>query len=240
MNLFPAQARNLSLFCKSPAVFRRNFHSSPLLFSQIIPLESPPQALQPQKKWLFKEDKHTNLETLLSHGYEESNYFTGTKFEYETLNALARYNFMLERVGKAYDEGVDFKGTWSLPDKMLSVIGQCKKYGKPLGTNVLKEFDGTLARLLPEAANKVSNATTTTTIGLLVSGSGFSLAASRFFMAGKFPVIVCTLDQEDITYFCPNALAQKLLPNLIVGSKYISKSNSPTHKKVASLSYHVP
>jgi len=36
---------------------------------------------------------------------------------------------------------------WILPDKYLSVIGQCKKYTKPIGTSYLQQFDGTISRL---------------------------------------------------------------------------------------------
>lgn len=81
---------------------------------RIIPLEISSTPEQSDKKsWIFDEEKHTNMNSFLARGYTQSNYFTGTKFEYETLQVLKKYNFTLERVGNAYDEGVDFKGVSS-------------------------------------------------------------------------------------------------------------------------------
>lgn len=68
---------------------------------------------------------------------------------------------------------------WNLPDKSLSVIGQCKKYTKPIGTNYLQQFDGTMSRLsTPTSSNNSS------ILGVLVSSSGFSKAAAAYFMNG--------------------------------------------------------
>lgn len=81
---------------------------------KIIPLEVDASVEPLKKSWISNDAKHTNMNSFLSRGYTPSNYFTGTKFEYETLNVLTKYNFTLERVGKAYDEGVDFKGVSTL------------------------------------------------------------------------------------------------------------------------------
>lgn len=128
-------------------------------------------------------------------------------------------------------------------------MGQCKKYGKPIGTNVLQQFEGMLSRTVPHSYHNTqqsnNNNTTLTSnpshaiLGIIVSGSGFSKAAASYFMSGvscilsflissitadlskKYPLIVCNIDQESISYFSPNLIAQKMLPLLVVGSKYL-------------------
>lgn len=80
----------------------------------------------------------------------------------------------------------------------MRIIGQCKKYAKPIGTSYLQQFDGTLAKLEPSLKppqKGPANAAVTdgelgimmekeSIIGILVSGSGFSTAAARYFMNG--------------------------------------------------------
>lgn len=181
------------------------FHATPVLHRQLVSLEVDvvQEGHLNKKNWIFKEDKHRDMHSFLSRGYAHSNYFTGTKFEYETLLALEKYSFSLERTGKAGDEGVDFKGVsfhsvcihfysfffelrhiWNLPDKQLSIIGQCKKIAKPLGTNVLQQFEGTLSRMVPHSYHALAPNSTTTLVGILVSASGFSKAAASYFMSG--------------------------------------------------------
>lgn len=107
--------RRLSSALLSPCLYHAQvayFHTTPPQQKHIVSLEVDvvKEGHLDKKNWIFKEDKHKDMSTFMSKGYSQSNYFTGTKFEYETILALEKFNFSLERIGKAGDEGVDFKG----------------------------------------------------------------------------------------------------------------------------------
>lgn len=59
------------------------------------------------------------------------------------------------------------QGVWTLPDRSIEVVTQCKHTNKPLGVQQLREFHGVL-QLFP-----------VNTLGLVFSASGYSIFAQR-------------------------------------------------------------
>ena len=95
---------------------------------------------------------------------ENSHIKLGTQFERDTIATLRRLRFNLTRTGGANDGGVDFMGSWDLPPlstgtnavngddgvsndavNRISVIGQCKHTSRPVGVDVVRDFDGAMA-----------------------------------------------------------------------------------------------
>ena len=80
-----------------------------------------------------RDQKHHDLATYLSYANrndldEASHLYRGTRYEYIVAASLSRLAFTLHRTAGSNDLGIDFVGSWSLPDTAppLKVLLQCK------------------------------------------------------------------------------------------------------------------
>jgi hypothetical protein len=88
---------------------------------------------------------------------------TGTAFEIEVGRVFQRSGYVVERTGRAGDQGVDLL----LRKDGRSVVAQCKAHKKPVGPAVVRDLYGTLVHHRHQEA-------------WLVSTSGFTPGAKRF------------------------------------------------------------
>ena len=103
-----------------------------------------------------------------------------------------------------------------MPDLTVEVVTQCKNESKPVGVRYVREFYGVLS-FFPS-----------TTVGLFVSASGYSLYEQRFFLRTTHPAILCTVDivSGRLTSFLLNDCVQTLLPKLSVGSLFVNQEHT--------------
>ncbi|KAJ2393931.1 hypothetical protein GGI23_004888 [Coemansia sp. RSA 2559] len=112
----------------------------------------------------------------------------GTAFENLTTAAFNRLGAQVERVGGAGDQGVDFRGPWSLPNhERFYVVGQCKHYErKRIGPSVIREWEGVMSRQDYD------------TVGVVVASSGFTAESAQVALSSMYPMALVTLAAEDI------------------------------------------
>jgi hypothetical protein len=81
----------------------------------------------------------------------KSTVYVGTHYEYTVAASLARYGFLVKRVGGTSDYGIDLLGTWNIPplssassasslSTTLKVLVQCK--AGPIGPHTIRELEG--------------------------------------------------------------------------------------------------
>eukprot|EP00004_Rigifila_ramosa_P016224 TRINITY_DN3826_c0_g1_i2.p1 TRINITY_DN3826_c0_g1~~TRINITY_DN3826_c0_g1_i2.p1 ORF type:complete len:213 (+),score=37.18 TRINITY_DN3826_c0_g1_i2:36-674(+) len=172
---------------------------------------------------------------VLTAAVQVSNAAIGRTFEVCTVAALARLGIgleRLERVGGAYDEGVDFQGLWRLPVnpvrdlaalqrvQQVWVLGQCKRLRRAVGSAHVRSLDGVLHHHPQRSAGVPS-------LGLLVASAqaGFSPAAVTFFHHPNTCAMgLATLDDVSPTPVLLslrlNEKAAALLPFLKIGTVY--------------------
>lgn len=92
---------------------------------------------------------HSDLVSFLSYAKrrgldEASSVYVGTRYEYTAAAALARYGFVLRRIGGASDGGIDLVGTWALPSlaRPVRAIVQCKAGARRVGPQHVRELEG--------------------------------------------------------------------------------------------------
>lgn len=144
----------------------------------------------------------------------------GAAFEARAAGAVREtLGFEAARTGRAYDRGVDLRGTW----RGVPVVVQCKHEAKPCGARHLREMHGVLAA---ERAG---------TLGVFVSSAGVTREALRFFSAMAEPCAVCTVSAEGgggggrppgLQSLRLNAAAKRLLPSLVIGKRYLAGGGS--------------
>lgn len=94
--------------------------------------------------------KHYDLASFLKYATKvnlnpNTNVYKGTRYEYQVVDALKRYNFSLVRIGRSNDLGIDLIGTWKLPGSTkqqpieLPVIVQCK--ASKAGPKMIREVE---------------------------------------------------------------------------------------------------
>ncbi|CAG8551282.1 16268_t:CDS:1 [Acaulospora morrowiae] len=173
---------------------------------------------QPKQKILLLP-KHHNLETFLT--IKEVNTSTtvyrGTLYEYETIACLQKsFGIVTRRVGKAGDDGIDFRGRWKLPGKKLMVIGQCKSLCNKCPPSAVRDLEGALCRETQE------------TIGILSSLSGFTKGAIKRYNGSSFPLILMTVIENgtDCKTFSWNKAAEIYLDGFQVTVDYRNDSGT--------------
>lgn len=77
--------------------------------------------------------KHHDLASFLDYAAKANlktgtNVYKGHHYEYTVVEALKRYDFTLQKMGRSNDLGIDLLGTWNLPmePRELRVLIQCK------------------------------------------------------------------------------------------------------------------
>ena len=196
------------------------------------------------KKWL-KDKKSQSAQPSDLKSFQEtaaekntdSYHYTGTEYEYKAIEALKNMSFDIQRCGKAGDQGVDFRGIWTLPDKSIPVIGQCKKEAKKCPPKYIRELEGTITHQSQSIAEGTHQNLIKDLFGIFVSHSGYSTEAITYAMQSQYPIILSLVDSDlQITQFKLNTKANKLLPNLLLGHKFVMNGNSE-RVKVISLFY---
>ena len=122
----------------------------------------------------------------------------GTAYEHACLALLRSWLKMdIYRTGGAHDQGMDLCGWWSphaigepRAHERIRVIAQCKAESRALGPSVVREMEGTLLRATWEA-------TTTATVGVLASHSGFSKQAKVYMRSSRLPLLFLHLAPQD-------------------------------------------
>ncbi|KAM9986467.1 hypothetical protein ACTFIY_010869 [Dictyostelium cf. discoideum] len=148
-----------------------------------------------------------------------STYSKGKIYELKTIEILNEFGMEIIRSGGRDDKGIDFKGNWNLPsNKILKIIGQCKNYsGKKVGPSVIREFESTFLRYqseLDKENSKLLKQDKKSTLGIIVSKSGFSPSIRSFSEEIQYPVVLCHLLDEGILSFYLNFNAKQLLPHI--------------------------
>ncbi|KAN0007447.1 hypothetical protein ACTFIU_000646 [Dictyostelium citrinum] len=153
-----------------------------------------------------------------------STYSKGKRYELKTIEILNEFGMDIIRSGGRDDKGIDFKGNWNLPsNKIVKIIGQCKNYsGKKVGPSVIREFESTFLRYqseLDKENSKLLKQDKTSTLGIIVSQSGFSPSIRSFLEEIQYPIVLCHLLDEGILSFYLNFNAKQLLPNIRVARR---------------------
>jgi hypothetical protein len=161
-----------------------------------------------------------------------SYYLLGLKYELHVIKLLESWNMRLVHSGQPQDRGIDFYGTWSLPDiSPLSVIGQCKRTQKPLGSRYLREWEGVLSH-----EKYILNC-----LGILATTSNYTSSMMSHFQGSNYPLMLLLIEDHS---FHPksiqlNKAAQNLPPALAVGHKY-DYGNSRSRPILFSRQYAIP
>jgi hypothetical protein len=125
-------------------------------------------------------------------------------FESDTVSALSRLGFSIQRCGGTNDHGVDFRGEWTLDGQhSFHVLGQCKNEAKPCSSRHIREFLGVLlSRPLGDV------------LGVFASSSGYSEAARSVAIATDALVMLCSVQDGSVTQAFPNAAFLRAAPQL--------------------------
>ncbi|KAJ2083859.1 hypothetical protein H4R24_000511 [Coemansia sp. RSA 988] len=111
----------------------------------------------------------------------------GTAYESLVVSTFNELGAQLQRVGGASDKGIDFNGSWKLPDhKRFYIVGQCKHYErKKIGPSVIREWEGVMSRQEID------------TLGLVAATSGFTTSGIYAALSSKYPVALVTLTNAE-------------------------------------------
>ena len=142
----------------------------------------------------------------------QTNVQIGKQFEKETISALKKINFKIRQTKSSYDRGIDFHGKWDNLEN-CNIVGQCKCEKKPLGEKYIRELEGTLSH--HEDENKKNSS-----IGILVSSTGYSNYALNYHRNSKYSIILAIVKQGEINFFLFNEILKKKFPNLKIGYTY--------------------
>ncbi|KAJ1933798.1 hypothetical protein FBU59_005910 [Linderina macrospora] len=141
------------------------------------------------------------------------------------VQAFNKLGASLERIGGANDQGIDFRGPWTLPNQpQFYVVGQCKYYErKKLGPSIIREWEGVMSRQEPD------------TLGVIAASSGFTTKGVRTALSSEYPMALVTLNSEvpivgegaategvglDVRGFVWNRAASEFLSQLVVAKKH--------------------
>ncbi|KAJ2685067.1 hypothetical protein H4218_003129 [Coemansia sp. IMI 209128] len=119
---------------------------------------------------------------------------SGTAYENHTISIFNRLGASLERTGGAGDNGVDFRGPWTLPDQQqFYLVGQCKYYErKKIGPSVIREWEGVMSRQELD------------TLGVVAASSGFTPACIQEALSSIYPIALVAIDGGDMSNQCTN------------------------------------
>jgi len=74
-----------------------------------------------------------------------SNSSSGHNFELLAVQSLRKNRMDVWKCGGPGDRGVDFRGVWTLQERQVNILGQCKCYKRKLGPVHFRELEGTLS-----------------------------------------------------------------------------------------------
>lgn len=125
----------------------------------------------------------------------------GIRFEHETVETLNQCGFHLHQKGGAHDGGIDFEGLWLVAEELrIPIIGQCKRLSKPVGVEVLRDFNGATDMFLQTTKStqhlrqqSAEEDIEDSVVGCIVSASSFSTNARRFSACSNYPQILISL-----------------------------------------------
>ncbi|CAG8468211.1 9423_t:CDS:2 [Ambispora gerdemannii] len=157
--------------------------------------------------------KHRTIETFLAREDQntDTTVYQGTLYEYETIKCLQEvFGIETRRCGGSNDRGVDFRGRWTLPDKTIFLIGQCKKFQVKSSPRHVRELEGSLSHESPQ------------TLGIISSGGGFTSKAKLQFTASPWPLILMMVGEEgeSCDMFLMNHAAENLMDGFKVTMHY--------------------
>ncbi|KAJ2244338.1 hypothetical protein GGI13_006259 [Coemansia sp. RSA 455] len=146
---------------------------------------------------------------------------SGTAYENHTISIFNRLGASLERTGGAGDNGVDFRGPWTLPEQQrFYLVGQCKYYErKKIGPSVIREWEGVMSRQELD------------TLGVVAASSGFTSSCIQAALSSIYPIALVTIDgghqsnrytniEESIRGFVWNKAADAFIGRLVVAKKH--------------------
>ncbi|CAG8490782.1 1244_t:CDS:1 [Ambispora leptoticha] len=157
--------------------------------------------------------KHKTIETFLAKKDQntEATVYHGTLYEYETIKCLREiFGIETRRCGGSNDRGIDFRGRWTLPDKTIFLIGQCKKVMGKCAPRHVRELEGSLSH---ESAQ---------TLGIMSSNGGFTPQAKLQFTMSPWPLVLMMVSQEgeSCDMFLMNQTAEDLMDGFKVTMHY--------------------
>jgi len=126
-------------------------------------------------------------------------------YEYTVLDTLKDLSFTLHRTGGADDKGIDLSGSWTLGDKNVPVVIQCKNEAKKIGPRYIRELCG-IAR--------------SDTLLVMASVQGYTEKSMQTFMRAEKPICLLVIDVYDdggaLRQLIWNAVADTMLNGLAV------------------------
>ncbi|KAJ2721695.1 hypothetical protein GGI07_003810 [Coemansia sp. Benny D115] len=140
----------------------------------------------------------------------------GTAYENLVVDTFNRLGAQLERVGGANDQGIDFRGFWSLPKQHpFYLIGQCKYYEhKRIGPSVIREWEGVMSRQEMD------------TLGVVATTGGFTRHGVNAVLSSAYPIALATIDggsvkfEDRIQGFVWNRAAEAFIGKMVVTKKH--------------------
>ncbi|KAJ9076842.1 hypothetical protein DSO57_1022441 [Entomophthora muscae] len=163
------------------------------------------------------------------HSFGNKNVEIGTEYENSVVKSLRVISIDTRTCGGPGDNGVDFRGMWSLPDKTtrLHIVGQCKAKKNSVQSGSVRDLESVVLNEQPS------------TIGVLVTTCGYSSPAISRFYTSLMPLILVTIPQVDtavnikpiseylpIKEFIWNRKASTLLNNKLTVTKTYSVNTS--------------
>ncbi|KAJ2896532.1 hypothetical protein GGI21_005036, partial [Coemansia aciculifera] len=146
---------------------------------------------------------------------------SGTTYENYAISIFNRLGARLERTGGAGDNGIDFRGLWTLPgQQQFYLVGQCKYYErKKIGPSVIREWEGVMSRQELD------------TLGIVAASSGFTPSCIQATLSSIYPIALVTIEGESLLKRCENIedsirgfvwnkAAEAFIGNLVVAKKH--------------------
>lgn len=122
----------------------------------------------------------------------------GTAYERQCQSFARTYLRMsLIQVGGANDEGIDLRGTWSLPscDRQFNIIAQCKRYKRKVPPNHIRELVGTVAHYRQQQQSREND-----TLAVLFASGSWSTQSILKANESSTPILLVHLEPtEDST-----------------------------------------
>lgn len=149
--------------------------------------------------------------SILAKTGEQSHASLGRRYEERCQTMLRTIGITTRHVGGCSDGGVDLCGHWHLSPP-LSVLVQCKYLKRACPPSHVRELEGTVGG---------------EGIGVLVAMEGASRASIERMTISKVPMMFLHYDMVRLRSAFVNKALQRLVPNLVVGSKHVDGQVEP-------------
>ncbi|KAJ2611157.1 hypothetical protein H4S08_003297 [Coemansia sp. RSA 1365] len=169
---------------------------------------------------------HRPYISIKQHWRQISTVEVGTAYESLVVSTFNHLGAQLQRVGGASDNGIDFSGSWKLPDhKRFYLVGQCKHYErKKIGPSIIREWEGVMSRQEID------------TLGLVAATSGFTTSGIYAALSSKYPVALVTLANTEKTSRLPDkhnsirGFVWNIAAEPFIGRMMVTKRHYDIHK----------